>query len=87
MAGAAFIARQIVLTSEYQAASDSSEVASVRVTNEGASTNYMLGDDGETDIPLKAGGQFDFHGVDLSTLQFKGTAEQIITIIGPVGRW
>ena len=87
MAGAAIIAKIITLTGTYQAASATTNIASVRVTNEGAATNYMLSDDGQTDVPIKATGQWDFHGVDLANLQFKGTVGQIITIIGMEGQW
>ena len=80
------VMRKIVLTANYQPVSTQPVIASVTVscppTNQGAA--LFRGDDG-SDVPFVAGEYHKFNGIDLSSLQVKGTPGDVVTIVG--GSW
>ena len=80
------VMRKILLTGEYQRVSAQSVIASVTVscppTNQGVA--LFKGDDG-SDVPFVAGEYHKFNGIDLSSLQVKGTPGDVVTIVG--GSW
>ena len=78
------IIRQASLTSEYAPVSETSEVCFVTLSAPATNqhTANVLGDDGATDVPMSPGQQFPLHAVDLADIRLKGTAGDVITIIG-----
>ena len=80
------VMRKVVLTGQYQRLSAQSVIASVTITcppsNQGAA--LFKGDDG-SDVPFVAGEYHKFNGIDLSSLQVKGTPGDVVTIVG--GSW
>jgi hypothetical protein len=77
------IAISVTLASGYAALSATALVADVEITS--ISTNadaYILGSDGTTHVIWKAGQTHTFVGVDLASIQMKGTAGNVVTIIG-----
>jgi hypothetical protein len=80
------IARKIEVTAEYQPLAAVQTVATVTVSAPAANAAdvYLLGDTGD-DVPIAPGEWHTFHSVDLAALQVKGTAGDIVTVIG--GTW
>ena len=80
------IARKIEVTSDYQPLAAEQTVATVTVSTPPANVAdvYLLGDTGQ-DVPLAPGEWHTFRSIDLSALKVKGTAGDIVTIIG--GTW
>lgn len=80
------VMRKVALTGQYQRVSPHPVTASVTIscppTNQG--DVFFKGDDGG-DVPWTAGEYHRFNGVDLSSLQVKGTPGDIVTIVG--GSW
>jgi hypothetical protein len=80
------IMRKIVLTGSYQQLSSVPLVASVCIScppdNTGIAT--FKGDDG-SDVPWQSGEWHKFVRVNLTDIQAKGTAGDILTIVG--GTW
>ena len=80
------VMRKVVLTDQYQRLSAQSVIASVTVTcppsNQGAA--LFKGDDG-SDVPWSPSEFHALRGVDLSSIQVKGTPEDIVTVVG--GAW
>ena len=79
------ISRRVILATTYIPLADSTLVGSVLLTNEGTNTAYIQGTDVYDDIELGAGKQYEHRGVDLSTIYVKGTAADVITVIGQAG--
>ena len=86
MAGAALIAKSIVLKATYEKVAATTLIASVTITNESAHAAYLLGA-GPVDVVIGVGRQITLAGVDLSGVQLKGTANDIVTVIGQAGAW
>lgn len=80
------IQRKITVTGGYQALSASKLVASVTISTPptNAGVVYFKGDTG-TDVPWVAGEWHDFVRANLAEIQVKGTAGDIVTIVG--GTW
>ena len=80
------VARKIELTSSWQALADKRTVASVTVTapTYNAGNVILLGDSGD-EVPLEPGEWHTFLRVDLAELEVKGTAGDIVTVVG--GTW
>ncbi len=80
------IARKVTLTTSWQALAADKTVASVTVTAPTANVGNVLinGDTGD-EVPLEPGEWHEFKSVDLSDFQVKGTAGDIVTVIG--GTW
>jgi len=80
------VMRRIVLTGSYQPVATQRVTASVTVscppTNR--ATAFFKGDDG-ADVPWVPGEFHEFNGIDLSSLQVKGTAGDVVTVVG--GTW
>jgi len=77
------IMRTIVVTASYVALSEVELIGKVTIsclpTNSGNVT--FQGDDG-SEVPWVAGEWHDFDHVDLSTILIKGTADDIVTVVG-----
>jgi len=80
------IARKFDVTADYTALAASSIVATVTVSAPPGNGHnvYLRGDTGQ-DVPLVPGEWHTFYHVDLAGIQVKGTAGDIITVIG--GTW
>jgi len=80
------VMRKIVLTSNYQALSAVSLVASVSISTPptNAAVAYFKGDDG-SDVPWQPAEWHEFRSVDLAAIQVKGTPGDIVTLVG--GTW
>jgi len=80
------IMRKITVTSSYQPLSPGRLVGSVTIsTPPGNGGNVtFLGDDG-SDVPWVPGEWHAFRSVDLAAIQVKGTAGDVVTIVG--GTW
>ncbi len=80
------IARKIDVTTGYQPLASEQIVATVTVSAPPANIAniFMLGDTGD-DVPIAPGEWHIFRSVDLADLQVKGTAGDIVTVIG--GTW
>jgi hypothetical protein len=78
------IMRKLVLTANYQPLSGRPIVGTVDIctppTNAASAT--FMGDDGTTEVPWVKGEMHTLQRVDLSTIQVKGTAGDIVTVIG-----
>jgi len=78
--------RQVVVTETYAALTSESLVCSVTIsclpTN--AAVVYFRGDDGE-DVQWLPGQWIDFRSVNLANIYIKGTAGDVVTVIG--GTW
>lgn len=82
----ALVAQSITLTTSYVAVSSveqrfSGEI-SARTDNTGDA--YLQDDDGSGDVALEAGEWKTFQQIDLSGLSVKGTAGDVLTVIGEV---
>lgn len=83
---ARLISLRVVLADSYIPLSSTTLVGSVTITNEGSHTAYLVGStETYADIELGTGKQIRLNGVDLSTIQVKGTAGEIVTVIGQTG--
>ena len=80
------IARKVVLTTSWQALAAEKTVASVTVTAPTVNAGNVLlyGDTGH-EVPLQPGEWHEFEHVDLADIQVKGTAGDIVTVVG--GTW
>jgi len=80
------IQRKVVVDAAYQPLASAVLVASVTVSTlpTNAGTVYFKGDDG-SDVPWVPGTWHTFRRVDLAQIQVKGTAGDVVTIIG--GTW
>jgi hypothetical protein len=80
------IARKMILTSSYQPLSAGRLVATVTLTAHPDNTGsaYLLGDTGDS-VPLSPGEWHTFKSVNLAAIQVKGTANDVMTMIG--GTW
>lgn len=80
------IMRKLTITAAYQPLVSTSIIGSVVIscppTNAGV-VNF-LGDTGN-DIPWRPGEWHEFHNVDLSQIKVKGTAGDLVTVVG--GTW
>lgn len=80
------IMRKIVVTAAYQPLVAARLVGSVTITcapDNAGQVNFQ-GDDG-SDVPWAAGEFHSFRSVDLSTVKVKGTAGDVVTVVG--GSW
>lgn len=83
-AGANTVQRSITVTDTYAPLSDTKEVyATMDVSCPPGNTGtvYFLGDDGE-DVPWIPSEWHTLTHTDLSSLQIKGTAGDIVTVVG-----
>ena len=80
------IMRKIVVTASYQALVADSLVATVTLSCPPTNAANVLfkGDDG-TDVPWLPGQWHELRSVDLAAIQIKGTAGDVVTIVG--GTW
>jgi len=80
------IMRKIVVTASYKPLVSQSLVGSVTVsclpTNAG--DVFFKGDDG-SDVPWLPGQWIDLESIDLSAIEIKGTAGDVVTVVG--GTW
>jgi hypothetical protein len=82
MAGNALVAKTLTLGA-YAPLSTTTKVATGTLYVSGtAATAYILGDDGLTDVPIPKNVPLPFSGVDLSTIQLKGTSPDLAIIVG-----
>ncbi len=80
------IARKITLTTSWQALAGEKTVASVTVTAPtGNAGNVLLDGDTGDEVPLEPGEWHEFKNINLADLQVKGTAGDIVTVVG--GTW
>ncbi len=80
------ILRKIVVTGSYQPLVNSSLVGSVCIScppNNSVSV-YFLGDDG-SDVPWIPGEWHEFKHIDLASIQIKGNAGDVVSVVG--GTW
>jgi hypothetical protein len=80
------ILRKVTVTTTYQPLSSVKLVGSVTISCPPGNTAAVLfrGDDG-TDVPWASGEWHDFVGINLNEIQVKGTAGDVVTIVG--GTW
>lgn len=80
------VMRKIVLTDQYQRLSAQSVIASVTITCPPSNQGDVLfkGDD-DSDVPWSPSEFHSLRGVDLSSIQVKGTPGDIVTVVG--GAW
>jgi hypothetical protein len=80
------VMRKIVVTGDYQPLASAKLVASVSISTPPSNTGtvYFTGDDG-SDVPWVPGEWHEFRSIDLSAVQAKGTAGDVVTIVG--GTW
>lgn len=80
------IMRKIVVTAEYQPLASQQLIGSVTISTppDNQATVFFKGDDG-SDVPWVPGEWHDFRSIDLSAIQVKGTAGDVVTIVG--GTW
>ncbi len=80
------IARKIDVTTDYQPLVSEQMVATVTVSAPPANITdiFLLGDTGD-DVPIAPGEWHTFYSVDIASVQVKGTAGDIVTVIG--GTW
>ena len=84
-AGANTVQRVITVTTSYAPLSDTNEVyATMDVSCPPGNTGsvYFLSDDGVTDVPWIPGEWHPLSHTDLASLQIKGTAGDIVTVVG-----
>ena len=85
MAGSNIVQRKQLVTTSYVALSSVSE-AYGEITISCPPTNVgdvnFLGDDGVTDIPWIPGEWHVFSHADLTSFQIKGTAGDLVTVVG-----
>ena len=80
------IARKITLTTSWQSLAGEKTVASVTVTAPTANAgNVLLDGDTGDEVPLEPGEWHEFKNINLADLQVKGTAGDIVTVVG--GTW
>jgi hypothetical protein len=80
------VMRKIVVTGSYQPLASASLVASVTISTPPANAGNVLfkGDDG-SDVPWVPGEWHEFRSIDLSAVLVKGTAGDVVTLVG--GTW
>ena len=80
------VMRKIVVTGDYQPLASAKLVASVSISTPPTNTGtvYFKGDDG-SDVPWVPGEWHEFRSIDLSAVQVKGTAGDVVTVAG--GTW
>ncbi len=80
------IARKIDVTTDYQPLDSEQMVATVTVSAPPANIAdiFLLGDT-DDDVPIAPGEWHTFYSVDIESVQVKGTAGDIVTVIG--GTW
>ena len=80
------VMRKITVTTSYAAMSATSEVCSFTLSAAPANvgTVTILGDTAD-EVPLIAGEWHEFTNIDLADIQIKGTADDIVTVVG--GSW
>ena len=80
------IMRKITVTGAYQRLSATPLVASVSISCPPTNTGvvYFKGDDG-SDVPWTSGEWHEFVRINLADVQIKGTAGDVVTIVG--GSW
>lgn len=78
--------RRVVLTPEYRPLSQNHEIVSVEISAMPTNAGQTLfkGDTGD-DVPWIPGEFHSFRNIDLSSMEVKGTAGDIVTVIG--GSW
>lgn len=81
------INRAITVTTSYVALSSSSETVNVDIScgPGNAGVVYFRDDDGSSDVPWVASEWHRIRNVDLSKIFIKGTASDIVTIVGVSG--
>ena len=84
MAGNALVAKKIVLTANYVPVTATTHVASgtLLVAADNTGVTYIRADDEVTNVPIPRGVPFSLVGVDLSKVLLKGTADDVVVIIG-----
>ena len=80
------IMRTIDVTTEYQPLADSRVIGTVTVSCLPANGEvvYFRGDTGQ-DVPWVPGEYHELHSVNLADIQIKGTAGDVVTVVG--GTW
>ena len=81
------VARKITITTAWQALSSASEIASVTITAPTTNSGNVIlrGDNGTDEVPLEPGEWHVLPSVDLAQIEVKGTADDVLTVIG--GTW
>lgn len=81
-----FVCRKFTVSEVYQPLVTTPLVATVTLSTPPSNTGivYFLGDDG-SDVPWVAGEFHELRRVDLSKVKAKGTAGNLVTIVG--GTW
>ena len=80
------IMRKIDVTADYQPLASGRLVGSVEIScsPDNAGAAYFLGDDG-SDVPWVPGEWHHFRSVNLAEIKVKGTAGDVVTVVG--GTW
>lgn len=80
------VMRKVVLTPDFQPLSDRSEIVSVEISAHPGNASEVLfrGDRGD-DVPWIPGEYHSFRSIDLSTIEVRGTAGDVVTVVG--GTW
>jgi len=79
------ILRQIDLTEEFQPLAFTQTVASVTISAPPTNAGNVLLRNGEGQVEMIPGEWQEFHRVNLAELEVKGTAGDVVTIVG--GTW
>ncbi len=80
------IARKVELTTSWQALADETTVASVTITAPTYNAGHViLKGDTSDEVPLEPGEWHKFEHVNLAAIEVKGTAGDIVTVVG--GTW
>jgi len=80
------VMRKLTVSGSYQPLVPSSLIASVTISTPPTNSDNVIfrGDDG-SEVPWVPGEWHEFRSVDLSGIQVKGTAGDVVTVIG--GTW
>ena len=82
----AIIMRKITITTNYQALPDVGSPVSVCISAPpGNAGDVIFKGDDDSEVPWIPGEFHDLHSVDLTTIEVKGTADDVLTVIG--GTW
>ena len=78
------IAKKVVLSSTFSAVCGSPMVGCVTIVAAADNSDpaYLRGDDGSTLVPLPKGVPFTLNGVDLGDVFLKGSAGDVVIVIG-----
>ena len=81
-----FVMRKIDVTADFEPLVSTSLIGSVNISTppDNAGNVIFQGDDG-SEVPWVPGEWHEFRSVDLSTIKVKGTAGDMVTIVG--GTW